>query len=85
MLELIVGAVFGAVAAATALCWLFSGRGAIDAGQPVVNSSRKFGSAQLYFRGDVRTARGDVLPALFTSDQLRDAIDRAATNPEDVE
>ena len=83
MLELIVGVVLGA-AAATALCWLFSSSAAIDASNPVVNANRKFGSAQLYFRGNVLTGRGDVLPALFTSDQLRDAIDRAATNPEDV-
>ena len=83
MLELIVGAVFGA-SAATVLCWLFSSSVTIDAGNPVVNSNRKFGSAQLYFRGNVLTGRGDVLPALFTSDQMRDAIDRAAVNPEDV-
>lgn len=55
----------------------------IDVSKRVINKDRRFGSAQAYYRADIRMG-GKVYPALFTWAQLVDAMDRAAANPEDI-
>lgn len=57
--------------------------GIIDIGNRVINTDRRFGSAQAYYRADVRMG-GKVYPALFTWAQLVDAMGRATANPEDI-
>lgn len=55
----------------------------IDISNRVTNTDRRFGSAQVYYRTDIRMG-GKLHPALFTWAQLVDAMDRAAANPEDI-
>ncbi len=52
--------------------------------EAVDNKNRKFGSARYYYPCLVERFDGSVIPALFTSAQLADAIQRARLNPEDV-
>ena len=48
------------------------------------NKQRKFGSANFYYPCLVEDFNGHVRPALFTQEQLADALQRAKANPEDV-
>lgn len=50
----------------------------------VRNHARRFGSAPLYYPSMVVLKDGQRMPALFTENELQDAIDRARDNPEDV-
>ena len=59
-------------------------RAAIDMRAPVDNTARKFGEAQAYFRGEVIDAAGHAQPALFTADQLQEALLRGLRNQEDL-
>ena len=52
--------------------------------EKVSNSQRKFGSATDYHIVYVTDTRGNSLPALFTCDQIDDAVERARANPEDI-
>lgn len=49
-----------------------------------VNRTRKFGSAQDYIPATIVTLDDTPFPALFTDDQVRDALERARRNPEDA-
>lgn len=51
----------------------------------IVNKERKFGSALEYLPAYVEDEEGQLAVALFTKNQLQDALDRAEDNPEDVE
>lgn len=55
-----------------------------DLTRPIRNTARRFGSSQDYYPGSVRIPSGKVVPALFTADQLNDAVARAKLNPEDA-
>ncbi len=52
--------------------------------EEVENKERKFGSTLNYYPAYIVMSDGEELPALFTSDQLKDAMERAAKNPEDL-
>lgn len=56
----------------------------IDLNIVVDNKSRKFGSATSYIVGYVRDHEGNVLGALFTDKEIKNALERAGKNPEDV-
>ena len=73
------------LAAVVVLCRRVSfTRAAIDMRAPVDNTARKFGEAQAYFRGEVIDAAGHAQPALFTADQLQEALLRGLRNQEDL-
>lgn len=55
----------------------------IHARERVENTARKFGSAQDYYPAMVHLPNVS-RPALFTEEQIMDAIERARQNPEDV-
>ena len=48
------------------------------------NKERKFGSCLAYYPAYVVMVDGKEVPALFTIDQLNDAMGRASRNPEDM-
>lgn len=48
------------------------------------NRNRTFGSALGYVPALIENEVGDVSPALFTAEQIKDAIVRARANPEDA-
>ena len=50
----------------------------------VENKDRKFGSGKHYYPCQIATDDGRLVNALFTQDQLNDAIFRAERNPEDI-
>lgn len=52
--------------------------------EEVDNKDRKFGSALNYFPAYVIADNGDKEPALFTHDQITEAMARAKRNPEDI-
>ncbi len=52
--------------------------------EKVKNRDRRFGSCLEYYPTKVIMPSGEEKPALFTRDQIKDALDRAARNPEDV-
>lgn len=56
----------------------------IDLRRPTQNKDHRFGQDAYYFRGEVITARGERVVALFTGHQISDALARAAQNQEDV-
>lgn len=60
-------------------------RSRIYAQDRVDNTERKFGSAQAYYPAVLHTegVAGDI-PMLFTGQQIDEAMERAAKNPEDV-
>lgn len=53
-------------------------------GEAIPNTGRKFGSNQVYHPATICSAFIGDRPALFTHDQLQDAMARAKINPEDV-
>ena len=55
----------------------------IHARERVPNTARKFGSAQDYYPAIVHLPNV-TRPALFTEEQVMQAIERARQNPEDV-
>lgn len=55
----------------------------IDLDQPLTNEVRRFGSASMYYGATVSSG-GKRIPALFTRDQVDEAIRRAELNPEDA-
>ena len=57
----------------------------LDKSEVVENKDRKFGSATEYYPIYIKRRNGDLVPALFTLDQIQSAIDRATKNPEDIE
>ena len=50
----------------------------------VSNRQRKFGSDLGYVPALIENEVGGLTPALFTREQINDAITRAKTNPEDA-
>lgn len=56
----------------------------IDLRRPVQNQNHRFGQDAYYFRGEVITARGERMDALFTGHQVSEALARATQNQEDV-
>lgn len=48
------------------------------------NRDRTFGSSLGYVPALIENEIGDLSPALFTADQIKDAIARARANPEDA-
>lgn len=52
--------------------------------QFVLNQQRRFGSGVRYIPALIENEVGDFSPALFTSEQIQDAIARARSNPEDA-
>ncbi len=48
-----------------------------------VNRDRRFGAEGIYYPAMVHR-KGAAVPALFTEAQIKEAIRRAAANPEDV-
>jgi hypothetical protein len=57
--------------------------GCIRTGERIPNTDRRFGAALEYVVAYLLQAGQDPQPLLFTVEQLRDAVDRAKTNPED--
>jgi aconitase A len=57
----------------------------INMKEELENKERKFGSTLNYYPAYVVMSEGEEVPALFTADQLKEAMDRAAKNPEDIE
>ena len=55
-----------------------------DMTRPIHNAAHKFGEGQIYYRAIIRDERGKRVAALFTADQLDDAVARARRNPEDA-
>lgn len=55
----------------------------IDPAEYVGNRDRKFGAENIYYPAYVRTPRG-WRPALFTANQMQEAMARAEKNAEDV-
>ena len=51
----------------------------------VDNKERKFGSVNQYYPVIVIDSEGKLQPALFTENEINVAIERAQSNPEDVE
>lgn len=51
----------------------------------VENKERKFGSNKYYYPCRVVNEDGETINALFTQEQINDAIFRAEKNPEDME
>lgn len=56
---------------------------AIRLDEKINNEARRFGAAKEYFPCLIQDRDGNVVPALFTMDQLDIATARAANNPED--
>jgi len=56
----------------------------IDMNEIVNNTERKFGSWLHYYPSKVITEKGEDKHALFTQDQINEAIARAERNPEDI-
>jgi len=52
--------------------------------EQVDNMDRKFGSCPSYYPSYIIRVDGNEVPALFTIDQINDAIERANRNPEDM-
>lgn len=52
--------------------------------EKVANKDRRFGSALSYFPVMVEDDNENGVPALFTSNQIKEATERAARNPEDI-
>ena len=52
--------------------------------EKVDNKERKFGASQDYFPVYITSENDEPIPALFTGNQLKVAIDRAKINEEDV-
>jgi len=50
----------------------------------ISNRDRRFGSNLGYVPALIENEVGDFSPALFTAEQIRDAIARARANPEDA-
>lgn len=50
----------------------------------VHNRDRKFGASLGYVPALIQNEGGDYYPALFTAEQIREAIARAKDNPEDA-
>ncbi len=48
------------------------------------NKERKFGSNLNYYPAKVHLVDGKEMSALFTLDQIKDAMERAMRNPEDL-
>ncbi len=57
--------------------------GCIRTGERIPNTDRRFGAALEYVVAYLLQSGQDPQPLLFTVEQLRDAVDRAKTNPED--
>jgi len=53
-------------------------------GEVVDNKERRFGSWKEYYPCKVLKSNGEEKNALFTQDQIEQAIDRAERNPEDI-
>jgi hypothetical protein len=53
--------------------------------EKVENTDRKFGSDTEYYPIYIKRDNGEIVPALFTIDQIHVAIDRATKNPEDID
>lgn len=58
--------------------------GYIRTGERIPNKDRRFGSALEYILVHLLQPNQDPQPVLFTVEQIRDGIDRAKTNPEDL-
>ena len=58
-------------------------RSKIFLSEKVVNNDRRFGSALNYYPVEIRSSSGKVSKALFTIDQIHEAIERADSNRED--
>lgn len=56
----------------------------LDMSEAVENKERRFGSAAQYYPCFVINLSGNKVPALFTKDQIRIAMRRAKSNPEDA-
>ena len=56
----------------------------IDIRKPKLNTARKFGAAKFYYGGVIIDSWGKKRAALFTAEQINDAISRAMDNPEDA-
>jgi len=54
-------------------------------GERVDNKDRKFGSVLEYYPVIIEDSDGVLFPALFTQNQIDEAIARAKVNPEDIE
>ena len=52
--------------------------------EEVANKARKFGSNLEYYPAKIVLLDGKKINALFTLDQLKEAMERANTNPEDM-
>ena len=52
--------------------------------EEVMNKDRKFGSSLVYFPCHIEDKSGNITNALFTQDQISDAIERGLSNPEDM-
>lgn len=52
--------------------------------EEVENLERRFGSAVSYYPCYVQRKNGTIVPALFTAQQIYEAVERAASNPEDI-
>jgi len=50
----------------------------------VENKDRRFGQALHYYPCHIEDKDGNIVNALFTDDQINDAIKRADENPEDI-
>ena len=50
----------------------------------VENTERKFGSSKYYYPCQIVNEDGELVNALFTQDQINDAIFRPEKNPEDM-
>jgi len=59
-------------------------KGKIFLSEEVGNKDRRFGQALSYQPAMIIDRDGNEQPALFTRDQIKEAKDRAARNPEDV-
>ena len=57
----------------------------IKMSEEVENKDRAFGSCSSYYPTYVVMVDGKEIPALFTIDQLNNAMERANRNPEDLE
>jgi len=53
--------------------------------ESVGNKERKFGAAPKYYPCMLVDHDGSEVPMLFTSNQLKVAMERASKNPEDIE
>ena len=58
-------------------------RSKIFLSEKVVNKDRRFGSALNYYPVEIHSSSGKVNRALFTIDQIREAVEREDSNKED--